>query len=56
MMTILPNDLERLRAILSGAWPVPRIFGGTARPVKSFDVPERLVHHHDKETPDDADK
>ncbi len=56
MMTILPTDAARLRAILSGCWPVPRIFGGTARPVIFLDVQPRLVHHHDKETPDDAEK
>ncbi len=60
MIQILPTDALRLRAIIFGCWPVPRIFGvpvRRSRPlVVPLDVQPRLVHHHDKETPDDAEK
>ena len=51
MMTILPTDAARLRAVRLGCWPVPMIFGG---PVIVVARPRHLAHDSNCEHEDDT--
>lgn len=39
---VLPTDAVRLRAFLTGCWPIPRVFGGPANWVVA---PRHFGHH-----------